>query len=100
MPRPGRGSGGEAGQQLYNDFGGSELDGVNFQSMPADESHDAGYGLWGLYAARAAHKKTQANGQEADSENEDSERNRRKREFNLFLPDVGDRCDDAGEQTH
>ena len=68
--------------------------------MPANESHNASYGIWGLYPARAAQEQTQANGQKADTENEDNERDLRKREFNLFPPDVADHCDKAGYQTH
>ena len=46
-------------------------------------------------AALASQEQTEADGQNDDTENEDGERNLRKREFNLFLPDVGDRCDKA-----
>jgi hypothetical protein len=47
-----------------------------------------GHGFWRLDAARAAQEQAQANGQNADAENEDGEMDLRKREFPLFLPDV------------
>jgi len=51
-------SGGEIGHQLYKEFGAGKLDCVDFQSVPADEAHGAGYGFWGLDAARAAQEQT------------------------------------------
>jgi len=93
-------SGGEIGHQLYNEFGAGKLNGVNFQSAPADEAQGAGYGFWRLDAARAALEQIQAKGQNADAENEDGEMDLRKREFPLFLPDVDNRGDKAGQQAH
>jgi hypothetical protein len=56
------GSGGEFGDQLYKEFGATKLDGVDFQSAPADEAQGDGYGFWRLDAARAAPEQTQAKG--------------------------------------
>jgi hypothetical protein len=39
--RPGLGSGGEIGHQLYKEFGASKLDGVDFQSVPTNEAQNA-----------------------------------------------------------
>jgi hypothetical protein len=44
-------SGGKIGHQLYNKFGAGKLNGVNFQSAPADEAQGAGYGFCRLVAA-------------------------------------------------
>jgi hypothetical protein len=98
--RSGLGSGGEIGHQLYKEFGARKLDGVDFQSVPTDEAQDAGYGFWRLDAARAAQEQTQASGQNADAKNEDGEMDLRKREFPLFLPDVDDRGDKAGQEAY
>ena len=91
---------GMIGHQLYKEFGASKLDGVDFQSVPTDEAQDAGYGFWRLDAARAAQEQTQASGQNADAKNEDGEMDLRKREFPLFLPDVDDRGDKAGQEAY
>lgn len=56
----GLGSGGEIGDQLYDQLGAGKLDSINFQSVPADEAQDAGYRFWGLDAARATPEQTQA----------------------------------------
>ena len=48
------GSGREIGNQLYNEFGTGELDGIDFQSVPADKAKGGGYSFWRLEAARAA----------------------------------------------
>ena len=85
------------GHQLYNEFGAGKLNGVNFQSAPANEAQGDGYGFWRLDAARAALKQAQAKGQNADAENEGGEMDLRKREFPLFLPDVDDRGDKADQ---
>src|SRR5216683_5835018 len=77
----GLGSGGEIGHQFYDELGAGKLDGVNFQSAPADEAQGAGYGFWRLDAARAAPEQTQAGGQDADAENENGEMHLRKRVF-------------------
>ncbi len=100
MTRAAQLSGGEIGHQLYNKFGAGKLNGVNFQSAPADEAQGAGYGFWRLDAARAALEQTQTKGQNAVAENEGGEMDLRKREFPLFLPDVDDRRDKAGQQAH
>ncbi len=100
MTRAAQLSGGEIGHQLYNEFGAGKLNGVNFQSAPADEAQGAGYGFWRPDAARAALEQIQAKGQNADAENEGGEMDLRKREFPLFLPDVDDRGDKAGQQAH
>ncbi len=36
------GSGGEIGHQLYKELGAGKLNGVDFQSVPADEAQGAG----------------------------------------------------------
>ena len=36
------GSGGETGDQLYNELGAGKLDGINFQGVPSDEAKSAG----------------------------------------------------------
>jgi hypothetical protein len=43
---------GEIGQQLDDEFGAGKLDGVNLQSVPADEAQDVGYRSWRVDAAR------------------------------------------------
>jgi cell filamentation protein len=55
---PDLGSGGEIGQQLDDELGAGKLDGVDFQSAPADEAQDAGYRFRRLDAARAALERT------------------------------------------
>ena len=98
--RPGLGSGGEIGHQLYEEFGASKLDSVDFQSVPTDEAQNACYGFWWLDAARAAHEQAQASGQNADAKNEGGKMDLRKREFPLFLPDVDHHGDKAGQEAY
>jgi len=42
------------GHQLDKEFGASKLDGIYFQSVPADETQEADHGFRRLDAARAA----------------------------------------------
>jgi hypothetical protein len=55
-------SGGESGEQLYKELRAAKLNGVDFQSAPADEAQGASYGFWRLDAARAASEQAQARG--------------------------------------
>src|SRR5258708_38349899 len=52
-------SGGEIGHQLYREFGAGKLDCVDFQSVPTDEAHVAGYGCWRVDGARGTRGKQQ-----------------------------------------
>src|SRR6516225_1059414 len=98
--RSGLSSGGEIGHQLCEKFETGKLDGVNLQSTAADEAQNAGDALWRLDAAGATPKYTQSEGQKANANDEGGELYLRKREFLLFLPDVDDRGDKAGQQAH
>ena len=43
-----------SGTNLIRQFGAGKLDGIDFQSVPADETQEADYGFRRLDAARAA----------------------------------------------
>ena len=47
-------SGSEIGHQLDKELGAGELDGIDFQSVPADKTQEADHGFRWLDAARAA----------------------------------------------
>ena len=93
-------SGREIGHQLYKEFRAGKLDSVNFQSAPTDEAKHASYLLWGLEAALAAFEETQADGQDAETQNNDGQMNCRKRELLLLLPNIDDRSEQAGQKAH
>ena len=100
MLRQAKALGSEIGHQLNKEFRAGKLDGIDFQSVPTDETQEAGYGFRRLDAAWAALEQTKADGQNTDAENESGEMELRKRVFPLFLPDVNDRSDDAGQEPH
>jgi hypothetical protein len=59
--------------QRRDELEGDKLDGVNLQSVPADEAQHTGYYFWRLHAGRTAPEKAESQGQNAQNENEDGE---------------------------
>ena len=93
-------SGGEIGHHLDYEFEASELDGVNLQSVAADEAQDGRYRWWRVDTAWAAAESPQDDTQNAEAQNEDGQLDMRELEFILLLPRVDDCGDKAGQEAH